>query len=407
MNLKYNALAPIYYLILMLPLKFNYSIFTVRFIPLIFGFFSLFLIFLIIKRISKNSLTALLGTFLLSIDMNFLCRVRFGRADSTVLFFNLWLVFLYLKYLSQNNNKLIFKKLIPMFIISILGIFTHFLIGSIATITIICHQLINRIKLPKLIIIGGILGIILEIIFITLTLMGINVNEIVIANHHIIPTFHPTILIIFDFFTQNLLNFIIYFLSAVIFLVYSKKSRLSWFWALFCFVSLIIAFIGDSYFYIFLIPASFIVLLAISEIQDVFGVRTKRFCICGLVIMSIFQHSRIIKHYNTFNYYSFGKKLSDCVERQNANLIIGHIVSPDPFLYFVEKRKDLKLSYTNMNHYQDSYIYAFSKADYLIYPAQSDIDPQVSDLIKKYEKDVCLVKDPNNIYHDVAVFKFK
>ena len=419
-SITHNPYPILYNLILMVPIKlFGLNVYVIRIIPLIFGFLSLILVFLIIEKISKKSYLGLLGMFLLAIDMNFLRCVRFGRVDSAALFFGLFLIYLYLQPV---------KKIFWMVIISLCGIFTHFLIGSLATIAIVLHILFTKIKTSKLLVLG-IVGVILLIIFLAiLNFLNIDWRHSLIVSH-LTPSLHSTRLIMNDNFTFNKFNFLLYFLVVLVFLCFSKKTKILWFWFLYSLIVLFFVFIGNSFFYIFYIPVVFIPLLVMSELA------VGWFLIAGLIIMSVFQHGRLLKAYKNYNYYELGEKISVCIKKEGANVISGQLV-PDPYLFLVSQRKDLNISYGNMNNFNVFFTEAFPKADYFIHSAyygkiitdkvylqsrenekskeQIDgliktnfgLEPRVAELLLKYGKDVCYVPG-NGYYPDLAVFGLK
>lgn len=129
----------------------GYNIFSVRLISLIFGLLTLFIFYILLKKLTNKTLISYLGTLLLAVDIQFIYASHFARQEILLLF--IFLVSLYIlficrfnitltPYRNQNLNKL-FNKLSVFTIKS-----EPLLIGSLIGVSIGIHPNSFIIFLP-------------------------------------------------------------------------------------------------------------------------------------------------------------------------------------------------------------------------------------------------------------------
>lgn len=147
-----HALKVIFHLIQIPFIYFlGYNIFSVRLISLIFGLLTLFIFYILLKKLTNKTLISYLGTLLLAVDIQFIYASHFARQEILLLF--IFLVSLYILFICRFNITLTpsrNQKLNKLF--NKLSVFTiksePLLIGSLIGLSIGIHPNSFIIFLP-------------------------------------------------------------------------------------------------------------------------------------------------------------------------------------------------------------------------------------------------------------------
>lgn len=424
---------PTYILLLSVPLKlFGYSIYSVRLFSVCIGLGSLFLLYLIIQRLTQNSILALLGVFLLGVDMNFLRIVRFGRPEVLVIFFVLLSFYYYL----TNINTFSYKKYLVLSFILSANLLTHYLLGLIGILTIFIHSFLvtkNKKSYMKkffFLAVPIILGVIVWLIVSgrLVDKQTLKISKTLLFNR-ILPNFFILRVIIRDRLTYNGLTFIFYLLSIIIYQKFAlQHQKIKTFWILAAIMGSFIVLWGSVFFYAGLLPVFFLPLLIFSlqsqKNTSKLKINLPLILVGSLFLLSVFQQMRLWSYYRNYSYKTIGKKTSDCIPKGNHNVLLTHAMPDDPYFYLVSHRTKLKLAYTDFHDAGKFYLREYlPKADFaVVYGGYADVverkltdvqvkqvglEPLMAQILLQHTRLTCTVFSETEQSPKIAVFKIQ
>ncbi len=411
---------------------FGYSVYTVRYFSIFLAALSLILLYFLLHRASKSIFMSGMAVFFLASDFFFLKSAKFGRMEMMALCFQLaaYLSYFYLL------KKMSIRYYIFTSVLATAALFTHFIVGLPAFLTIIVYTLIFKrsvLKRNGLLYFASIpfICVILWIIYIAYFAdkSAVNASYMMISKRYI-PDFFPLKYSWDDITFYSGINFIFYGLGFFLLLIKFKKNTYEVFWLTAAACTAVIAIWGNLIWYLSLFSISFIPLFFLhsgkkTRLHD-YNFLLRISIAIVFFIYSLLQQAKVFSYYQDYSYEKNSHDISECIPK-NKNVIVRDVRS-DPYFYFVANRKDLRLAYQRYPDIGDViFKRSMKKADYIVVTISWKNfmeTPQFEEAVKKPEtrksygiddiayyiyknkKSVCVVSGSTHI-DPTAVFRLK
>lgn len=396
---------PIFFWILAIPLKFfNYSIVTVRLTSVFLGTVTIITAFFLTKTLTKSRALSLLTMLLLSIEFHFLISARVARPEIAVMLFSYISFLFYVRTWNNPSNK---NHLLTSFFCTF-GLFTHFLSGVIPIAVILSHSLLTKKGSLK----GFLLLISLPIVSLLFFILQVfhfrSQSQMKDAYQILSGSFIPSFASLEYIFHINIFTkgrFVIYLISFLLLLIHRKKNDSKIFCLLIFFVTFLIAIYRSSSWYLGLL--TFPALLCLVNLKK--PPLPVAFLISLVIFSSVADQTLTLHFSSNYSYNNYGEEISSKIE-PNSKVFITEL-QPDPYLYLVEKRPDLKLgSFQAIDNYKKSLSLADSviantndviAADKII--RQYNLNPIVVNFLKSHPHQIFSIQD--TVAGQIAVVK--